>query len=281
MAVTVEKFWFERSFDPEALEAERREQLEAEQRRREAEEEAARRAMANEPEPEPEPPAPVFSEEELEAARREAYDHGLAAGEEAARHSKEEALNALLKAVMAETMDIAGRQAKANDGLGDTAIQVALAVCTKMLPTLMERHGTDEIEAVIRQCLGDLMDEPRIVVRVSDDILDDIRDRVDRITAETGYAGAFVLLADAALAPGDCRVEWADGGAERLGNQVWRDVEGVISRLQAADLPPTGIRPESGDLKSEKPVNGNQENVDAAGPQHAATQQAAERPIEE
>ncbi len=235
MTARMQKYLFERSFDPEVLEAERLERLEEERRQREADE-AALGGHEPEPEPEPEPPAPTFTEEELAEARRQSFEEGRQAGETAALESREEAILALLKDLGAETAEIAQRQQKANAELADTAVQVALAVSARMLPQLIARHGGDEIEDLVRHCLADLMEEPRIVVRVADGMLDDIRDRTSRIKTETGYPGTFVLLADGDLAPGDSRVEWADGGAERLGSHVWRDVEQAIARVQAGNL---------------------------------------------
>lgn len=260
MATPMRKFLFDRSFDPETLEAERLQRLEEERRRREAEEAALYGGQPEpEPEPEPEPPAPTFSEEELDAARRAAFEEGRQAGEAAALQSKEEAMLALMKGVAAETADITRRQDKANAELGDTAVQVALAVCAKMLPRMMARHGGDEIEDLIRHCLADLMEEPRVVIRVADDMLDDLHERSTRLKAETGFPGTFVLLADSDLATGDARVEWADGGAERLAGQVWRDVEQAIARVQAGELT-TPVAVDDG-------IAGRDESVDP--PHHA------------
>ncbi|MEX1147621.1 MAG: hypothetical protein WEB93_04480, partial [Sphingomonadales bacterium] len=42
-----------------------------------------------------------------------------------------------------------------------------------------------------------------------------LKDVVDRITMEASFAGKVILLGDDRLEGDHCRVEWADGGAER------------------------------------------------------------------
>ena len=40
----------------------------------------------------------------------------------------------------------------------------------------------------------------------------------------------MVLLSDDGLGISDCRIEWADGGAERNVERIWKDVEELVSR---------------------------------------------------
>jgi flagellar assembly protein FliH len=33
------------------------------------------------------------------------------------------------------------------------------------------------------------------------------------------------------VAPGDCAIEWADGGAERNGDRVWTEIDAAVRRM--------------------------------------------------
>ena len=59
------------------------------------------------------------------------------------------------------------------------------------------------------------------MLRVNDALFDALQRRLAAIAQANGYAGKIVLLADDALAPGDGRIEWADGGAERDTRRLW------------------------------------------------------------
>jgi flagellar assembly protein FliH len=112
--------------------------------------------------------------------------------------------------------------------------EMAKAVATmarKLLPAFARKHGVAEIEGLVAECLGRLHEEPRIVVRVNDEVLDPVRQRLDALAATLGFAGRFVLLAADDIAPGDARVEWADGGVERDTARGWQEIETAVQRF--------------------------------------------------
>ena len=49
-----------------------------------------------------------------------------------------------------------------------------------------------------------------------------------------GFGGRLLLIADEGLGPGDCRLEWADGGIERQAQRTWVEIEQRIARSLAA-----------------------------------------------
>jgi len=224
----VHKFLFDNSFDPDDV----RRKREAEQRRRVEAEEAARRAeqealagLVEQDRP------PTFGEEELAVARAEAFGEGEAAGRSAAMATIENHAAQVLDRVAGRLGDLLAAQRRADEVLAEQAVQIALAITRKLMPQLERRHGLDEVEALIRDCLRDVPDEPRVVIRVSDGVIDAVRARLDAAGDDLGFPGHVVLLAESAMGPADCRVEWADGGAERLSDRVWQDIESAIARV--------------------------------------------------
>jgi flagellar assembly protein FliH len=206
-----------------------------------------------------EPPVPTFSEDELETARRAAFAEGQAAGlaEAEASHAKRLALAVeALPPLFAQLAQ--GIAAEADERRRET-LDAALTVVRKLFPQLARSHGLEEAHAVIAQCLERLRDEPRVVIRCADDDLDALRERVEESAAKGGYEGKLVFLADERLAPGDLRVEWADGGAERDQASLWKEIDAVIART----LTP---------VEADGPVQGK-----AAGGRKPTQQQAASK----
>lgn len=227
--VHMRKFTFDTSFDPDAPDDGRT-----------AETEPA------EPEPAPEP---TYGQADLEAAVAAARDEGRAEGETRARAAAEQAIETALSQALADIADglkilVAERRA-ADTALQREAVRVARAAAGRVLPELARRHGLDELAAVVRDCLADLSEEPRVVVRVADALLDPLRARLDREPSVQGFAGHLVLLADERLGPGDLRVEWADGGAERDGAALLRAVDAALARAASDDAggPATSAAP--------------------------------------
>ena len=73
-------------------------------------------------------------------------------------------------------------------------------------------------------------DEPRLVVRIPEDLDGQIRPRFERTIERTGFAGQVSLIADPALSDGQSRIEWSEGGVSRDTGRIWAEVDAVIAR---------------------------------------------------
>ncbi|MEO3429414.1 FliH/SctL family protein [Pelagibius sp. CAU 1746] len=209
-----EKFLFDISFETE--------------REREARARAAAVAEAVE-----EPPAPTFSEEELQAERQAAFAEGKAAGlaEAEQSHAKRLADGIAELPPHFERMGLELERLEAERRHG--ALDTAVTVVRKLFPRLAREGGLEEIQAVVEACLERLRDEPRLVIRCTDGDLDALRERIESSTCRGSFEGKLVFLADEAIAPGDVRVEWADGGAERDQAGLWKEIDAIIARALA------------------------------------------------
>ncbi len=95
------------------------------------------------------------------------------------------------------------------------AAAIAVAVGSKLASALIDREPLAEITTLASDCLRHLTGVPHVVVRVNDAIYAEARDRLDALVNAHGFGGRLVVLAAPEIAPGDCRIEWADGGIVR------------------------------------------------------------------
>jgi flagellar assembly protein FliH len=107
------------------------------------------------------------------------------------------------------------------------AVEVAVAVARKLAPALIAGEPFAEIAALASDCFGQLVAAPHIAVRIHDTLYATAREKLDAIVRARGFEGRLVVLAEPEIAPGDCRIEWADGG-------VNRDSAGVEAVIGAA-----------------------------------------------
>ncbi len=183
------------------------------------------------------PPPPKFGEEDLERARAEGHESGKKIGAEEAMQSIEKQVSQAVTAVKAQMSGLAQAQAESHERQGREALELALTVVRKIFPRLAGRHGLAEVESVVGECLERLREEPRIVIRVADAVLDQVEARIGELAARAGFEGRIVYLAQDGLNPGDVRVEWADGGAERDSERLWREIERITARIANSDKP--------------------------------------------
>ncbi|MCG5243483.1 FliH/SctL family protein [Azospirillum doebereinerae] len=218
------------------------------------------------PEPEPElpppPPAPTFGEAELAAARAQGHAEGFAAGKSegtSAGYGKgfgdgmvsgqttgydraKAEIEATVNARIANALDQLGngvahllaQSEAANAMRGDQPVHLALAIVRKLMPEWARRGGMVEVEGMVRACLTDLIDEPRLIVRVADGTMDLVREHLDAVVASRGFGAKLMVVGDPTIAPGGCRIEWADGGMERDTAQLMSEIEQRAARLLEA-----------------------------------------------
>jgi len=175
-------------------------------------------------------PEPIFTLGEVNAGREAAYSDGHAA---ALAEAKD-----LIEKRAADAMEILGQglkelldgRAALEAAIQRDAIAIVRTVLRKALPAYCRAHSLSEIDALVAECLREAHDEPRIILRVSEAIFPEIRDRLGRISALAGYSGKLMLQADAAIADGDCRIEWGQGGVERDTERLEHEIEAAITR---------------------------------------------------
>ena len=176
------------------------------------------------------PAKPKFGEEDLEKARTDGFAAGKESGREEVMQSIEQQISTALNAISGQLTGLSQAQVQASERQARSAVEAALTVMRKMFPHLASRHGLAEIESLVCDCLERLRTEPRIVIRVADSLLDRVEQRVSQLAACAGFDGKIVFLSQEGLHPGDIRVEWADGGAERDSDRLWHKIDQIITR---------------------------------------------------
>ena len=175
-----------------------------------------------------------FSEVELEMAKKAAYAEGQAAGHAAgqsealasAEHHAAQAI-AILQRTLKPALAAAERARAEADG---GAVMAMGAIARKLLPALAATNGVAEIEALARECIERLVEQPRFVVKTAPATQEIVRARIEALADALGFAGKLVVLADPALAETDARIEWANGGVERNLAELWNEIEESIER---------------------------------------------------
>jgi flagellar assembly protein FliH len=252
---TVEKFFFDTSFD----------------------EEIADEVIADDG-----PSEPVYTASEYEAAVRRADDEGFARGKseglKAIRGSTEDRAAQALLHIVGQLGEIEQKTAQQHQTNLRVALDVTAAITHKVVPELSRRFALGEIEGLVRRCMEELFEEPRIVIRLPLDLLEPLQQRLDSLSRRSGFAGTVTLFADETLQGADCRIEWADGGAERDAKKLWREIDAHIKRALAPILAQASGETAAGNdpLTANEPPATNVVEADASpSPPQAALASAA------
>jgi flagellar assembly protein FliH len=170
----------------------------------------------------------------LAEAEKAARERGYADAQRDAKIEADRRIAAVLDRIAQGITETGGKLAEIETRLECEAVEVAVAVARKLAPALVEREPFDEISALASDCFRQLVTAPHIAVRVSDGLYAAARERLEDIVRARGFEGRLVVLAESDIGPGDCRIEWADGGIDRDSARVDAAIGEAVARYLSA-----------------------------------------------
>ena len=202
----------------------------------------APRALAPKAEPEivvedlppPPPPPPTFSEEELEAAvaeaRKTARAEGETKGKADATAQTERQTATALNTIAQHFAKVDGEVKMFAERLRETSLELSVAMVRRLFPEFARQHGLEEVKELLGRCLDNLRTEPRFTVKVASGQAEALKNEVEALAQSRGFEGRIVVAAEESLKPGDCRIEWSQGGMIRSADEIWKAIEAAMEQ---------------------------------------------------
>lgn len=187
---------------------------------------------------------PVFTQDEMDAAKaaaredgyRQGLEDGRAAAWQEAMQSVEKQTSDTLNVIANSVKELLARSQNDSQAAFAAAVDFAMAVCRKAVPALSERHATGEIAALLEKNFRFLKDEPKISLRLNPQLADRIKPMLAALVKRESFGGQIAVVRDDSLPVGDCRIEWKNGGLERKTQDVLNQTEELL-KLYAQAAP--------------------------------------------
>ena len=176
----------------------------------------------------------VEAERRRADAESQAYRKGFAAGQAQAQADATQRGAAALTVVADAMQRLNKALAGIEERLESEAVEVAVAVASKLAPALIGREPFAEISALATETFKHLVKAPHVVVHIGADAFEPAKAKLEEIAGARGFEGRLIVLPDAAMAAGDCRVEWADGGVARDRAATLAVIDDLVARYVAA-----------------------------------------------
>jgi len=171
---------------------------------------------------------PIYSEEQMGELKAQAFEEGLKQAQAASSEGLENAVAETLEKLNAQMQQLVSNHGTQIQSIKQDAAVLAMTVAGKIAPALIQMAPHAEVSKLIEDCLSDLHNEPRVVVRTSEENCDLLGEKIDGMAARAGFQGNIIMLPDPALTASDCRVEWADGGVERKIEEIQHRLNSII-----------------------------------------------------
>lgn len=188
---------------------------------------------------------PVITAAVHEAAIAEAemrgYRNGMAAAEVQARTEAERRTAAAFERIGATIAVLQQSLGAVEARFEAEAVDVAVAVASKLAPALIAQEPLAEIKALADTCFRELLSAPHVVVRVHEGLYAQAKEKLEDIARARGFEGRLVVMGEADIAIGDCRIEWADGGLLRDHAATENAIADAVQRYVAVRRNVAGI----------------------------------------
>lgn len=184
-----------------------------------------------------EPPPPTFSEVDLEEARRTAYEQAYKKGRdeaaEEARQSREQFIAGLLQKISNDFGLIFSEENRRDDIFEQEVVRVCLAIFEKLFPVYMEQEGRTELQAILRDVLGQYTGKSEIAIEVPPGTAQEIQNFINTLKLENDAQNRMAIRENEDTAPDSCRLSWADGGAVRDGQALAGHIKNILEEALA------------------------------------------------
>jgi flagellar assembly protein FliH len=151
----------------------------------------------------------------LQEAEARGFAQGLGEGRRQAASEAEAQLGAAMRRLADAAAALLGGLDAHQARLEEEALAFGAALGRKLAGAALAAHPLDALTEAARASFQHLRGVPHLVVRVNDALVETVEAHVQRISRERGYEGRLVVMGEPEIAPGDGRIEWADGGIVR------------------------------------------------------------------
>lgn len=194
------------------------------------------------PEPEEEldedlpPPPPTFSEEELAVAKDMAFEQGRQQGQKEQVEAREQYVATSLERIADSFSQLFAAETMREIVFEKEALRLAVAALDLLFPLLNEKLGREEVHNIIQKTLASHRKTKEILIQVPAGMKGEIETLINRLHDEDQEHVAWRVVEIADMSPGNCALEWSDGGAVRDSVRAAADIRRQIVDLFGAPI---------------------------------------------
>lgn len=166
----------------------------------------------------------------LDSAAHDAHARGVAEGMALSAAERDARIADSLATIAARLETLSACLAETLGRVRSESAALAVAAAQRLAGELIQREPMAEIEALFAECLAHVDCAPRFTIGVHGDLAEAVEQRLSTHAAIKGFAGSLSFVPLPGLTPGDCRVEWADGGVSRDFGRIAGEIERAVRR---------------------------------------------------
>lgn len=196
--------------------------------------------LKKEEEPEAPPPPPTFSEEELKAAERDAYQRGFLDGSKEG-HAQAQSEHTDIERILMEGLEnfvssitpIFMQYRNHCQQIKQDMPILALAIAKKVAGDALSGNFQAVADCAAIQCAELIVSEPQLTVTINTKLSDVMNDKIKKLGKRENMASQITIVPDDTIPISDYRIEWKNGSIERSVEKIWQQMDKVIADMLA------------------------------------------------
>lgn len=174
-----------------------------------------------------EPPPPMFSEAELDAAKRRAHQDGHKEATLAEKDSRAQHLNAVMDQVLANMSTLFDQEQAREKRFEEETVNLTKAIFETVFPYYAQREGYNELLHALRTIAEKHSKQDAVVVRVNADLVDGITTYLKKIETKNPDI-RFEVTGDARITDTSCHLSWKSGGASHDPKALAQEILAIL-----------------------------------------------------
>ena len=171
---------------------------------------------------------PSYSKEELDAAVKMAEEKAYEQGRTEAIGEEDKKRDLLLEDISRQLTDIfAGLDKKATE-VENSALQFAIELVRKILPTLEKERAEVEVKNFMAQNFANFAGQETLSFAFNPATVTLVADSIGKLAEQNDFEGKIAVHKGDTLGPSDCRIEWKNGGVERNVSETLNKVKELL-----------------------------------------------------
>lgn len=175
--------------------------------------------------------APSFSEEELQAAKDEAFKQGKAEGVREEKASREQITQQILLKLQQQLSSLQSAENFREQRYEEEALKLMQNALKHLFPVLNARLGCEEMIAMIERVVDSQKAQSQMILTVPDGFTEDIEALLEPRQQDENLKTRYIIKEDSELSQGGCTLAWEDGGAVRDAQKLIENMILEVDRL--------------------------------------------------
>lgn len=197
------------------------------------------------------PPPPVFSEDELSAAKDMAFEQGRQQGQKEQIEAREQYVAITLDKIAQSFSKLFAAETLRENIFEKESLRLSTMVLDLLFPSLTQKLGAGETLSVIEKTLSSHRKTKEIIINVPVGLAGEVEALIARLRENEHDPVLWRVLENPALLQGDCTLEWSDGGAVRDSLQAAQAIRAHLEAMLGETVAPPGLRGHSEDVKTD------------------------------